>query len=118
MKIEIIEKFGIAREDGTDDKRLLYMMTANSAPKVPFKDAVTQEFNIAAYVLFKDVEKDKPILSILSDTNVVMSGDSKTIQQSLEELMDTFGADVITQKVTIIADTSKNNRTFLQLCLV
>lgn len=116
-KIELVEKFNVVTENGEDDRVMLYQMTANSMPKTPFKEYIDRPFKVSAYVKFMDAEKNKQILSIYTSESVVLSGDSKTLADSLDELIDTFSHDIIEYYVEIKAAQSKNNRTFLTLCL-
>lgn len=115
MSIRIDEVYGI-NEKEPGYKRNIYRMTASSAPKKSFKECIDREFSIRAYCKFEDVEKNKVILSILtSDDDEVLSGDSRTIQQSLDEFVTAFGEDVPATRCKIIASESKNNRTFLSI---
>lgn len=114
MSLNIIDIRGISDAE-VGYKRNIYRMTASSSPKTSFKEYIEKEFTIKGYCKFEDVEKNKTILSILTNDDIVLSGDSKTIQQSLDEFITAFGEEVPTTPCKIIASESKNNRTFLTL---
>lgn len=103
---------------GQVEKVDAYKMTAQTTKKDSFKDHTGETIKILKACDYESVTRDgntKTILSIMTDSGLVISGDSKTAQDSFAEMVQIFGEDLKELPVEIVAETSKNGRTFISL---
>lgn len=95
-----------------------YKMTSQSSKKRSFKEMAGDTIRIIKACSYETITKEgnsKTILSIMTDNGTVISGDSKTAMDSFNELVGIFCDELPDLDVTIVAEESKNKRTFISL---
>lgn len=106
---------------GTLTKIDEYKMTSQSAKKLSFKETAGQVIKVVKACTYETITKEgnaKSILSVMTDNGVVISGDSKTALDSFNEIVGIFGDELKDLDLTIVAEESKNGRTFISIQVV
>lgn len=91
----------------------IYALT--KSPEISkMKDAAGQVLEIAAWVEYKDVNKDgeeREILSIRTSDNDTLATNSRTFIEAFNDCIDIFGDDL--KQIKVSTGTSRNGRTYL-----
>jgi hypothetical protein len=88
------------------------------APSVQkMKDAVSQEIEVAAYCIYKDVnskDEEQTILSIATPENDVFATNSPTFIEDFQKMLDMFtDCGEVVKAIKVIEGQSKAGRTFI-----
>ena len=76
-----------------------------------FKNHIDETFTVQKWLIYRDNDAEVEILSIKTDKGVI-SGNSRTIMEDLQNIWDIFGEGVA---ITIKSNVSKNGRNFCYL---
>lgn len=108
----------IATNKELDKKDIYFLTKANNTQKM--SDAAGQTLEASIWALYEDANSDGEVHTIFSmktPEGEIYATNSESFVRSINDMLDVFDPDEI-EKIQVIANKSKNNRTFLTAAFV